>query len=83
MAASMRHSFIWILRQKHLSLVPIRRYTIEPPEWMGGRSMLQRTGNYDFPEYNETFEARLASMTLHPIFYIVYTILGTRTRYLA
>jgi len=67
MAASMRKCYFNILRYKKAYLTVCRRYTIEPPDWMGGKNILTRTGHYDFPKHSDTLEQRLTGMsaTLH------------------
>ena len=46
---------------KYLSLNKdfTRCYTIQPPEWLGGKSMFDFSGQYDFPEHSKSFEERI------------------------
>jgi len=39
----------------------VRWYTIQPPDWLGGKNILIKSGRYDFPENAQTFDEKMAS----------------------
>jgi len=46
-----------ILSSKHI----VRWYTIQPPDWLGGKNILIKSGRYDFPEHAQTFDEKIKS----------------------
>ena len=36
-----------------------RGYSIQPPDWLGGKSMFDFSGQYDFPEHSKSFDERI------------------------
>jgi len=40
----------------------VRWYTIQPPDWLGGKNMLIKSGKWDFPEHGRTFEEKMRSI---------------------
>lgn len=36
-----------------------RSYSVQPPDWLGGKDMFEFSGQYDFPEHSESFEDRM------------------------
>jgi len=37
----------------------VRCYTIQPPDWLGGKNILIKSGRYTFPEHEKTFEEKM------------------------
>lgn len=37
----------------------VRWYTIQPPEWLGGKNILIKSGRFDFPEHAQTFDEKM------------------------
>lgn len=37
----------------------VRWYTVQPPDWLGGKNLLIRSGKYDFPEHAKTFDEKM------------------------
>jgi len=44
----------------------VRWYTIQPPDWLGGKNLLIRSGRWDFPEHAQTFEDKMKSNCFSP-----------------
>jgi hypothetical protein len=38
----------------------MRYYSIQPPEWLGGKNQLTAPGRHEFPEHEQTFDERMA-----------------------
>ena len=46
-----------ILSAKHV----VRWYTVQPPDWLGGKNILIRSGRFVFPEHAQTFDEKMKS----------------------
>lgn len=44
-----------ILSSKHV----VRWYTVQPPDWLGGKNILIKSGRFDFPEHAQTFDEKI------------------------
>jgi len=42
----------------------VRWYTVQPPDWLGGKNKLIISGKFDFPEHSQTFEEKMRSKYL-------------------
>ena len=51
-----------ILQIHYCFVNPLRLYTIQPPEWLGGKNMLTVPDRHEFPEHEKTFEQRIRGM---------------------
>lgn len=54
-------SILWHSRIPSVKRV-VRWYTIQPPDWLGGKNLLIRSGRWDFPEHAQTFEDKMKKM---------------------
>lgn len=50
----------------------LRWYTIEPPDWLGGKNLLIKSGKWDFPEHAQTFDEKMRS---NYVFFLVVVFL--------
>ena len=39
----------------------VRWYTIQPPDWLGGKNKLIISGKWTFPEHAQTFDEKMKS----------------------
>jgi len=39
----------------------VRWYTIQPPDWLGGKNILIKSGRSKFPEHGQTFNEKMKS----------------------
>jgi len=68
-------SVLWRSRIPSIKRV-VRWYTVQPPDWLGGKNMLIRSGRWDFPEHGQTFDEKMRSNCFYAsIFVLVLSVI--------
>jgi len=57
-----------ILRHSRILSRILRWYTVQPPDWLGGKNVLIKSGRFDFPEHAQTFDEKMKSECLRCFF---------------
>jgi len=66
---------IWRRRSILICDHVVRCYSPQPPDWLGGKNQLIKSGRWDFPEHAQTFEEKMRSN-----FLFSYLLLSTLRR---
>jgi len=53
----------------------VRWYTMQPPDWLGGKNILIKSGKWDFPEHAQTFDEKMKSKYFLLVIFLCFLLI--------